>query len=134
MTDDFIRTVGEKSLSKLYDEATTLIARGAGMREVSQLRNVLKAMDLVLGPLSESNMNYVHARKRIDEEFRKAMPVESKRAIVDSSPILYGILTDWFRELNAVIDDNNLLFSSSTVYQENETEKWEGGEEDETPV
>ena len=48
--DDFVRTVGERSLTKLYDEATTLISKGAGMRNVIQLKNVLTAMDLVLEP------------------------------------------------------------------------------------
>ncbi|MCL4332046.1 MAG: hypothetical protein M1162_00805 [Candidatus Thermoplasmatota archaeon] len=132
--DDFIRTVGEKSLSKLYDEATTLIARGPGMKHVIPLKNVLTAMDLVLGPLSEANMEYVRALKLISEELRKAMPIEGKRSIVDSSSLLYGILTDWFRELNAVIDDNNLLFSSSSVYQENDPDKWGGEDDDKTPL
>ena len=48
--DDFVRTVGERSLTKLYDEATTLISKGAGMRNVIQLKNVLAAIDLVLEP------------------------------------------------------------------------------------
>ena len=48
--DDFVRTVGERSLTKLYDEATTLISKGAGMKNVLQLKNVLTAMDLVLEP------------------------------------------------------------------------------------
>lgn len=134
MTDDFIRTVGEKSLSKLYDEATTLISKGPGMNNVFQLKNVLTAMDLVLEPLSKANMDYIQARKRISEDLKNAMQTERKKAIVDSSPILYGILAGWFRELNAVIDDNNLLFSSSAVYQENDPDKWGGEDDDKAPL
>ena len=48
--DAFVRTVGQRSQTKLYDEATTLISKGAGMRNVLQLKNVLTAMDLVLEP------------------------------------------------------------------------------------
>ena len=134
MTDDFIRTVGEKSLSKLYDEATTLISKGPSMNNVFQLKNVLTAMDLVLEPLSKANMDYIQARKRISEDLKNAMQTERKKAIVDSSPILYGILAGWFRELNAVIDDNNLLFSSSAVYQENDPDKWGGEDDDKAPL
>ena len=56
--DDFTRTVGERSLTKLYDGATTLISKGPGMRNVIQLKSVLTAMDLVLEPLSRANMDY----------------------------------------------------------------------------
>ena len=131
MTDDFVRTVGEKALSKLYNEATTLISRGPGIKNVFQLKDVLTAMHLVLEPLSKANVDYVQARKRISEDLKNAMQTEGKKAIVDSSPMLYGILAGWFRELNAVIDDNNLLFASSAVYQENDPDKW-GGEDDDT--
>ena len=48
--DAFVRTVGQRSQTKLYDEATTLISKGAGMRNVIQLKNVLAAIDLVLEP------------------------------------------------------------------------------------
>ncbi len=134
MTDDFVRTVGEKALSKLYDEATTLISRGPGIKNVFQLKDVLTAMHLVLEPLSKANVDYVQARKRISEDLKNAMQTEGKKAIVDSSPMMYGILAGWFRELNAVIDDNNLLFASSAVYQENDPDKWGGEDDDKAPL
>jgi hypothetical protein len=52
--DAFVRTVGQRSQTKLYDKATTLISKGAGMRNVLQLKNVLTAMDLALEPLSKA--------------------------------------------------------------------------------
>ncbi len=131
--DDFIRTVGERSLTKLYDEATTLISKGSGMRNVMQLKNVLTAMDLVLEPLSKANMDYRESFSRIRKELKEAEDREGKKAIVDSAPTIYNVLTDWFRHLNYVIDDNNLLFASSMVYQENDAEKWEG-DDDKTPL
>ena len=131
--DDFVRTVGERSLTKLYDEPTTLISKGSGMRNVLQLKNVLTAMDLVLEPLSKANMDYRESLTRIREELKEAEAKEGKKAIVDSAPAIYYVLTDWFRHLNYVIDDNNLLFSSSMVYQENDAEKWEG-DDDKTPL
>ena len=130
--DDFVKTVGEKSLSKLYNEATTLIASGPGIKYVTQLRYVLTSMDLVLWPLSKGNTDYVQALKRLKEELQKAMHTEGRKAFMDSSTVLYTILTEWFTELNEVIDDNNLLFSSSGVYQENDPTKW-GGDDDEAP-
>jgi hypothetical protein len=133
MTDDFVRTVGERSLTKLYDEATTLICKGTLFRNVAQLKNVLIAMDLVLEPLSRANADYVSSLKRIREELKEAEAREGKKAIVDSAPSIYEALTDWFRQLNYVIDDNNLLFSSSMVYQENDPEKWEA-DDDQTPL
>lgn len=132
--DDSVRTVGEKSLSKLYDEATTLISKGPGIRNVMQLRNALTPMDLVLKPLSNANMDYVHAARRISEELWNAMQTEGKKAVIDSSPILYETLTEWFSALNDVIDDNNLLFASSSVYQENDPDKWGGDDDDKTPL
>ncbi len=131
--DDFIRTVGERSLTKLYDGATTLISKGAGMRNVIQLKNVLTAMDLVLEPLSKANMEYRESLSRIRTELKDAEAKEGKKAIIDSAPAIYYVLTDWFRHLNCVIDDNNLLFSSSMVYQEKDAEKWDG-EDDKTPL
>jgi hypothetical protein len=131
--DDFVRTVGERSLTKLYDEATTLISKGTLFRNVVQLKNVLTAMDLVLEPLSRANVEYVTALSRIREKLKDAEAKEGKRAIVDSVPAIYAVLTEWFRQLNYVIDDNNLLFSSSMVYQENDPEKWEA-EDDKTPL
>lgn len=131
--DDFIRTVGERSLTKLYDEATTLISKGSGMRNVMQLKNVLTAMDLVLEPLSKANFDYRESFSRIRKELKEAEDKEGKKAIVDSAPAIYAVLTDWFRHLNYVIDDNNLLFASSMVYQENDAEKWEG-DDDKTPL
>jgi hypothetical protein len=131
--DDLVRTVGERSLTKLYDESTTLISKGALIRNVMQLKNVLTAMDLVLEPLSRANMDYRAAASKIREDLKKAEAKEGKRAIVDSAPAIYAVLTDWFRHLNYVIDDNNLLFSSSMVYQENDPEKWEA-DDDKTPL
>jgi cyclopropane fatty-acyl-phospholipid synthase-like methyltransferase len=131
--DDFVRTVGERSLTKLYDEATTLISKGSLIRNVAQLKNVLTAMDLVLEPLSKSNTDYRATLSRIREELKDAETKEGKRSIVDSAPAIYTVLTDWFRHLNYVIDDNNLLFSSSMVYQEKDVEKWEG-DDDKTPL
>ena len=131
--DDFVRTVGERSLTKLYDEATTLISKGAGMRNVLQLKNVLTAMDLVLEPLSKANMEYREAFSRIRVELKEAESREGKKAIVDAAPTIYNVLADWFRHLNYVIDDNNLLFASSIVYQENDVDKWEG-DDDKTPL
>ena len=66
--DDFAPTVGEKSLSKLYDQATTLLAAGPLVKTVSQLKNVLSAMDLVLGPLSTANVDFQHAKKYINNQ------------------------------------------------------------------
>jgi hypothetical protein len=131
--DDFVRTVGERSLTKLYDEATTLISKGSLIRNVAQLKNVLIAMDLVLEPLSKSNTDYRATLSRIREELKDAETKEGKRSIVESAPAIYTVLTDWFRHLNYVIDDNNLLFSSSMVYQEKDAEKWEG-DDDKTPL
>ncbi|MHB8559946.1 MAG: hypothetical protein ACYDAP_02095 [Thermoplasmataceae archaeon] len=131
--DDFVRTVGERSLTKLYDEATTLISKGSLIRNVAQLKNVLTAMDLVLEPLSKSNTDYRATLSRIREELKDAETKEGKRSIIDSAPAIYAVLTDWFRHLNYVIDDNNLLFSSSMVYQEKDAEKWEG-DDDKTPL
>jgi hypothetical protein len=131
--DDFVRTVGERSLTKLYDEATTLISKGSLIRNVAQLKNVLIAMDLVLEPLSKSNTDYRATLSRIKEELKDAETKEGKRSIVESAPAIYTVLTDWFRHLNYVIDDNNLLFSSSMVYQEKDAEKWEG-DDDKTPL
>ena len=95
--------------------------------------NVLTAMDLVLEPLSKSNTDYRATLSRIREELKDAETKEGKRSIVDSAPAIYAVLTDWFRHLNYVIDDNNLLFSSSMVYQEKDAEKWEGAD-DKTPL
>lgn len=131
--DEFVRTVGEKSLSKLYEEATTLISKGAVMRNVIQLKSVLNAMHLVLEPLSKANYEYREALNRIKKELKEAETKESKTPIVDSAPLLYSVLSDWFRHLNYVIDDNNLLFSSASVFQESNAEKWEG-DDDKTPL
>ena len=131
--DDFVRTVGERSLTKLYDEATTLISKGPGMRNVTQLKNVLTAMYLVIEPLSKNNTDYRQGFTRIKEELKEAESREGKRAIVDSAPAIYIVLTNWFRHLNSVIDDNNLLFSSTMVYPEKDGEKWEG-DDDKTPL
>jgi hypothetical protein len=131
--DDFVRTVGERSLAKLYDEATTLISKGPGMRNVAQLKSVLTAMDLVLEPLSRANMDYRESFSRILKELKDAEAREGKKAVVDSAPAIYTVLTDWFRHLNYVIDDNNLLFGSSMVYQEKDAEKWDG-DDDKTPL
>ena len=60
-------------------------------------------------------------------------PGRGKKAIVDAAPTIYNVLADWFRHLNYVIDDNNLLFTSSMVYQENDVDKWEG-DDDKTPL
>ena len=103
------------------------------MRNVLQLKNVLTAMDLVLEPLSKANMEYREAFSRIRMELKEAETRDGKKAIVDAAPAIYYVLTDWFRHLNYVIDDNNLLFASSMVYQENDAEKWEG-EDDKTPL
>lgn len=132
--DDFVRTVGERSLAKLYDEATNLIAKGSLMKNVMQLKSVLTAMDLVLEPLSHANMDYREARRIIQKELKDALDKEGKKGIVEPAPLLYSVLTDWFRHLNYVIDDNNLLFTSSMVFQENDPDKWGGDEDDKTPL
>ncbi|EQB67099.1 MAG: hypothetical protein AMDU2_EPLC00006G0656 [Thermoplasmatales archaeon E-plasma] len=131
--DDFVRTVGERSLTKLYDEATTLISKGPGMKYVSRLKSVLIAMDLVLEPLSKANVDYRESLKRVRSELKEAEIREGKMAIVDSAPGIYNALTDWFRNLNNVIDDNNLLFASSMVYQEKDGDKLEVAD-DKTPL
>ena len=132
--DDFVRTVGERSLAKLYDEATNLIAKGSLMKNVMQLKSVLTAMDLVLEPLSHANMDYREARRIIQKELKDALDKEGKKGIVEPAPLLYSVLTDWFRHLNYVIDDNNLLFTSTMVFQENDPDKWGGDEDDKTPL
>ena len=132
--DDFVRTVGERSLAKLYDEATNLIAKGSLMKNVMQLKSVLTAMDLVLEPLSHANMDYREARRIIQKELKDALDKEGKKGIVEPAPLLYSVLTDWFRHLNYVIDDNNLLFTSSMVFQENDPDKWGRDEDDKTPL
>ncbi len=132
--DDFVRTVGERSLAKLYDEATNLIAKGSLMKNVMQLKSVLTAMDLVLEPLSQANMDYREARGIIEKELKDALNKEGKKGIVEPAPLLYSVLTDWFRHLNYVIDDNNLLFTSSMVFQENDPDKWGRDEDDKTPL
>ncbi len=116
--DDFVRTVGERSLTKLYDQATTLISQGSGLKNVLRLKNVLVTMNLVLEPLSRENEDYVESLKRIREQLKDAEAKEATKAIVDSAPAIYAVLLDWFRHLNYVVDDNNLLFLSSNVYQE----------------
>ena len=131
--DDFVRTVGERSLANLYDEATTLISKGPLISNVSQLKSVLTAMDLLLEPLSKSNVEYMESVTRIRNNLREAEIKEGKRAIVHPAPAIYAVLTDWFRQLNYVIDDNNFLFSSSMVYQEKDAEKW-GGDDDKTSL
>ncbi len=132
--DDFVRTVGEKSLSKLYDEATTLISKGSNMKNVAQLKYVLKAMHLVIEPLSKDNVDYRQAYVVIRKELKEAVTKEGNKAIVDSAPLTYDVLTKWFTELNAVIDDNNLLFSSSSVFQERSAKKWEEVSDDQTSL
>ena len=132
--DDFVRTVGERSLSKLYNEATTLIAKGSGIKNVFMLKNVLIAMDLVIEPLSTANMEYKKALSVIRKDLKDAELKEAKRAIIDSAPLMYSILCEWFRNLNYVVDDNNLLFATSSVYQETYSDKYEGGDENETAL
>ena len=132
--DNFVPTVGEKSLSKLYDQATTLLAAGPLVIHVTQLKNVLSAMDLVLGPLSDANIDFQQAKKYIKEELKNALDIESKKAIVEYAPLTFNVLQEWFKELNMVIDDNNLLFASSSVYQETYAERNKGGDDDEATV
>lgn len=132
--EEFIRTVGERSLTKLYDQATTLLALGQSMRNVTRLRNVLAAIDLVIGPLSANNIEFQEAKKYIMEQMKSAIEKEGRKAVVESAPLTFGVLKDWFRELNMVIDDNNLLFASSSVYQEISAKKHEGGLTDETSI
>jgi hypothetical protein len=132
--DDFVRTVGERSLAKLYDEATNLIAKGSLMKNVTQLKSVLTAMDLVLEPLSHANIDYRKARSAIMKELKDAQDKDGKKGIIEPAPAIYTVLTDWFRHLNYVIDDNNLLFTSSMVFQENDPDKWRGDEDDKTPL
>ena len=132
--EDFVRTVGERSLAKLYDEATNLIAKGSLMKYVMQLKSVLTAMDLVLEPLSQANVDYRQSRAVIVKELKDAQDKEGKKGIIEPAPAIYNVLTDWFRHLNYVIDDNNLLFMSSMVYQENDPDKWGGDDDDKTPL
>ena len=157
--DDFVRTVGERSLAKLYDRVTILIAQGPKREgfSVMELKHVLTAMHLVLEPISRSNMDYTRSYRLAQEEISKALlqrdsEVEqinremdtNKKSLMDANfemrsaekdyyLILYNILLKWFSALNDVIDDNNLLFASSMVYQENDAEKWEG-DDDKTPL
>lgn len=132
--DDFAPTVGERSLRKLYDRATSLLAAGPSVRVAGQLKYVLTTMDLVLDPLSSQNIDFQQTRKYLMQELKKALESEGKRAIVENAPLTFGVLQEWFKELNLVIDDNNLLFASSSVYQETHNRKNEGGDEDETAV
>ena len=132
--DDFAPTVGEKSLAKLYDQATTLLAAGPLVRNVNQLKYVLSAMDLVLGPLSAANMDFQQAKTYIYTQLKEAQEKEGRKAIVENAPLTFTILQEWFQELNKVIDDNNLLFASSSVYQETYSDKYDGGDEDEATV
>lgn len=132
--DNFVRTVGERSLAKLYDQATNLIAKGSLMKYVMQLKSVLTAMDLVLEPLSQANMDYRDARSAIMKDLKAAGDKDGRKGIIEPVPAIYAALTDWFRHLNYVIDDNNLLFASSMVFQENDPDKWRGDEDDQTPL
>lgn len=132
--EDFARTVGERSLTKLYDQATSLLASGPSVRDVNRLKNVLSAMDLVIGPLSAENIDFQEARKYIMAELGKALDREGRKAIVDTAPLTFKVLQEWFMELNKIIDDNNLLFASSSVYSETRASKNEGGEDDETAL
>ena len=132
--DDFVHTVGERSLAKLYNQATTLLAAGPSVRVTNQLQYVLTTMSLVLGPLSSANIDFQQAMKHIRNQLKEAIKKEGRKAIIENAPLTFEVLQEWFRELNMVIDDNNLLFASSSVYQETHSDKYEGDDENEATV
>ncbi len=122
MSDDFIRTVGERSLSKLYEEAVTLISKGMFRNNVIRLKYVLKTLHLVLLPLSSQNEAYNKLYALVQKRWSEAQEKEARLSPATPSPVSYDVLVNWFSDLNNVIDDNHLLFTTNLTYQEGREE------------
>lgn len=122
MSDDFIRTVGERSLSKLYAEAVTLISQGMLRNNVIRLKYVLRTLHIVLLPLSSQNEPYNKLYTLVQKRWLEAQEKEARFSPATPSPLSYDVLVNWFSELNNVIDDNHLLFATNLTYQEREDE------------
>ncbi len=122
MSDDFVRTVGERSLSKLYEEAVTLISKGMLRSNVLKLKLTINTLHIVLMPLSSQNEVYNKLYSLAQRRWHEAQEKEGRLPPAVPSPESYDILVNWFSELNNVIDDNHLLFTANLTYQEGRDE------------
>jgi hypothetical protein len=130
---DYPITVGERTLANLYAQVTSLLTKGVSVGNVDHIHSVIQTMDLVLYPLSKNNLSYKEIYEKIRIQLNAARKQEHGSAGT-AAPMTYRVLAEWFNQLNIIIDDNGLLFSTSTVAQDeyktdNEDYIEEGNEE-----